>query len=365
MIRHPHTLTHFDSDAIDGWIREAPLPADDPQARIVLLGPELTLERVSEVIPTWAADTPTGSWVEIQLRAWVAGRWSRFYRIADWDSALVASQRTSFTSQQDDHGRVATDTLLLRSPAEAIQVRVLLCASPGADMPELQALTLCFTSQQAAGGGQEVGGASLPVAARLSSPKPSRLLLPRYYSQYLSFPGGAGWCSPTALAMTLAYWHAQTGYSQLEAFNTASCVPDLAVPMIFDPQWGGTGNWAFNTAYAASLGLMAYVTRMHSLEQVACWTAAGVPVPFSLAWESGELDNAPDHTAGHLILIIGFEQGYALVAEPASHDIDQIIRRYRLDQLQDCWQRNSGGTVYLLYPPGWNRPAPGLGDAWV
>jgi hypothetical protein len=165
--------------------------------------------------------------------------------------------------------------------------------------------------------------------------------------------------------MALAYWRERTGDPRLTPFVDAACVPNLVAPMVDDPEWEGTGNWAFNVAYAASLGLTAYVTRMHSLEQVARWTAAGVPVVCSLAWQPGELDGAPGETAGHLNVIVGFAGDHVLVAEPASRDMAQIVRRYRADQLHDCWQRNSGGTVYLLHPPGWPRPEPGPGDAWA
>ncbi|NTV63305.1 MAG: hypothetical protein HGA65_07180 [Oscillochloris sp.] len=191
------------------------------------------------------------------------------------------------------------------------------------------------------------------------------LALPLLLSQFLSFPGGEGWCSPSSLAMCLAYWRVHTGDPRLAAFTGPACVPDLTVPMVYDLAWEGTGNWAFNTAYAASLGLMAYVTRMHSLSQVARWVAAGVPVICSLAWDEGELEGAPGTTQGHLNVIVGFEDGYALVADPASRDLSQIVLRYPLGQLYACWQANSNGTVYLLYPPGHSRPTPEPGDAWV
>jgi hypothetical protein len=135
--------------------------------------------------------------------------------------------------------------------------------------------------------------------------------------------------------------------------------------MVYDPAWEGTGNWAFNTAYASSLGLTAYVTRMHSLAQVARWTDAGVPVVCSLAWKPGDLDGAPGTTVGHLNLIVGFAGEHVLVAEPASRDMGQIMRRYRANQFYNCWQRNSNGAVYVIHPPGWPRPTPGPGDAWV
>jgi hypothetical protein len=354
----PHSLVRWDADAIAGWEREAPAPDDDPHARIVLLSPEAPATGAAEAIPTWQADTPPGSWIELQLRARLGECWSRFYRVAVWDSAPSASRRTSFPAQKDSHGQLATDTLLLNAPADGLQARVLLCAEPGADMPELEALAICMT------GAGEAPAAALAPQPSAFSPQPSALTMPLLVSQY-SFPdGGAGWCSPTSLAMLLAYWHARTGDARLEPFTTAPCVPGLAVPLSFDPGWGGTGNWAFNTALAASLGLTGYVTRLHSLGQLARWTAAGVPVPISIRWEPGELDGAAGRSAGHITVVSGVAGDRVLMAEPAARDHAGVALSYRADQLYACWQRASRGAVYIIHPPGWPRPEPGEGDAW-
>jgi len=349
---YPHSLILCPADAIAGWERAAPLPDDDPDARVALLSPELPAAGAAEAIPSWAADTPPDSWVELQLRARRGERWSRFYRIAAWDSAPAGSRRTSFDSQRDEDGRVATDTLRLAAPADALQARVLLCARPGADMPELERLTLCLSRES-------------PAPAPAGEPAPSAVELPLLLSQY-AYEQGAGWCSPTAVSMVLAYWRARTGDSRLERFAAPDCVPTLAAPQIHDPAWEGTGNWSFNVAFAASLGLTAYVTRMHSLEQVARWTAAGVPVVVSVAWEAGQIENAPGSTDGHLTLVTGFADGRAMIAEPAGRGGPEAIRRaYPAGQLGAAWQENSNGTVYLIYPDGWPTPEPGPGDAWV
>lgn len=350
---HPHRLILLGADAIAGWERAAPLPDDDPHARIALLSPELPAAGAAEAIPSWAADTPPGSWVELQLRACRGGRWSRFYRLARWDSAAADSRRTSFDSQRDDDGRVATDTLLLAGPAEALQARVLLCAEPGADMPDLERLAICLTGE---------GSAAPPPAGE---PPASRIDMPLLLSQY-AYEAGAGWCSPTAVSMALAYWRSRTGDGRLDPFDGPGCVPELAAPQIYDPAWEGTGNWSFNVAFAAARGLVAYVTRMHSLEQVARWTAAGVPVVVSVAWKAGQIEGAPGETAGHLTLVTGFEGGRALIAEPAGRGGPEGVRRaYPLGQLHQAWQANSGGIVYLIYPEGWATPEPGPGDAWA
>jgi hypothetical protein len=349
---HPHSLVRWDADAIAGWEREAPTAADDPAARVALLSPEMPAAAATELIPSWGADTPPGAWVELQLRASTASGWGRLFRVARWDGAPAASLRTSFDAQQGEDGELATDTLLLARPAEAVQARVLLCGEPGADMAELESLALALTRP---GGPIEAG-----------APPPSAVQLPLLISQYLvDAEAGQNWCSPVALTMALAYWRARTGDPRLAPYAHAAAVPGLAAPMIFDPGWDGTGNWAFNTAFAASLGLTAYVTRLHSLEQLARWTAAGVPVPISIRWAPGELDGAAGSSAGHITVVRGFAGDQVLMAEPAARELAAVTRSYRADQLFACWQRASRGVAYIVHPPGWPRPAPGPGDAWA
>jgi hypothetical protein len=165
--------------------------------------------------------------------------------------------------------------------------------------------------------------------------------------------------------MALAYWHAHTGDPRLAPYASPAAVLALAVPAVFDPGWDGTGNWAFNTAVAANLGLVAYVTRLHSLDQLARWTAAGVPVPISIRWKPGELDGALGSSAGHITVVTGFDGDRVLMAEPAAREQAAVACSYRAEQLFACWQRASGGMAYIVHPPGWPRPAPGTGDAWA
>lgn len=351
-MNYPHTLVSWNADAIAGWEREAPTPADGAAARIALVGPPSPAGGAREVIPSWSAETPPGAWIEVQLRARFDERWSRWCRVARWDGAVSGSRRTSFPPQADDDGRLATDTLLLNAPAEAVQARALLCAEPGADMPAIERLTLCLSRPT-----------PVPAPEPAGYP-PSAIRLPLLLSQYLYDPRSP-WCSPTCVVMALAHWHERTGEPRLAPFLAPESVPAIAAPMIHDPAWKGTGNWAFNTAFAASRGLCAYVTRFHSLEQAARWTAAGVPVILSVAWEEGEIAGAVGRTSGHLTLVRGFAGDQALIAEPASPLHTPIERAYNAAQLSRNWQRASQGTVYLIHPPGWPRPNPGPGDAWV
>jgi hypothetical protein len=352
----PHAFVRWDADAIAGWEREAPGIDDDRHARVAVLSPAVDAAGATEIIPSWGADTPPWTWIEVQLRARSNGAWGRWFRVAAWDTALSDTHRTSFEAQRGDDGELATDTLVLAAPADAAQARVLLCAEPGADMPDLESLALCLTR-----------GLTRGLAAPAPSPftlHPSSVSLPLLLSQF-SYDPRSPWCSPTSLAMALAYWRERTGDARLAPFTSAACVPEVAVPQIYDPGWGGTGNWSFNAAFAASLGLTAYVTRLHSLAQIARWTAAGVPVIVSAAWEEGEIDGAPGRTSGHLTVVRGFAGERALMAEPAVCLPDPVERSYDAAQLHRSWQRAASGTVYIVHPAGWPRPEPGEGDAWA
>ena len=88
----------------------------------------------------------------------------------------------------------------------------------------------------------------------------------------------------------------------------------------YDAAYEGTGNWPFNTAYAASRGLSAFVTRLRSLSEAESLVAAGIPVIASVSFSSGALYGAPiSSTAGHLLVIVGFTAtGDVVVNDPAA-----------------------------------------------
>jgi hypothetical protein len=360
-----HIFRRWPAAEIADWERIAPGPADPPEARVALASPPFAAEGCAEAIASWAASTTPGTWVEIQLRAIYGERPTGWYRIASWDSALAESRRSSFDAQRDADGRVATDTLLLNAPPDALQARALLCAAPGVgELPALESLAVCGTGEASDKVTRWQGDRATNSHLVTLSPGQPVIELPHYRSQY-TYEGGAGWCSPTCLSMALAYWHGRTADPRLAPFAAASCVPELAVPMVYDPLYEGAGNWPMNTAYAASLGLVAYVTRLHSLGQLARWAAAGVPLVASLAWKPGELEGAPiEKSAGHLILITGVDGERIYVADPAAAHAEEVARSYRAEQLYARWQANSDGTVYIIHPPTWAVPAPGPGDAW-
>ena len=62
----------------------------------------------------------------------------------------------------------------------------------------------------------------------------------------------------------------------------------------YDASYEGTGNWPFNTAYAASRGLHAFVTRLRSLAEAETLVAAGIPVIASVSFSAGALYRRAD-----------------------------------------------------------------------
>ena len=142
------------------------------------------------------------------------------------------------------------------------------------------------------------------------------------------------WCSPTSLTMLLRY------------HGVAAEVPQVARG-VYDDSYGGTGNWAFNAAYAGARGLRGVVAYLRGLDHVAAFVEAGLPVAISIAWQGDELPGAPlGHSDGHLVVVRGFEPSYALVNDPAHPRVATRYDRAALDRVF----RAHGGVAYLVAP---------------
>jgi hypothetical protein len=192
------------------------------------------------------------------------------------------------------------------------------------------------------------------------------------YPQYDG--GGEAWCSPTSLTMVLDY------YDALPAARRYRWVkqdyPDRVVAhharMTYDAAFGGTGNWPFNTAYAASrVGAGdggAFVTRLRSLTEAERFIAAGIPLVASITFSSGQLSGAPiSSTNGHLLVIVGFQgDGDVVVNDPAASSRSGVRRVYDRGQFEDAWlkryasgssMRGSGGLGYVVHDDAHPLPA--------
>nr|MBA2465798.1 peptidase C39 family protein [Nocardioidaceae bacterium] len=187
--------------------------------------------------------------------------------------------------------------------------------------------------------------------------------LPRYGG------GGESWCSPTSLAMVLGYYDALPSADETAwvGTNHRDRAVDHLARMTYDYAYRGTGNWPFNTAYAASRPRVeqAFVTRLRSLVDVERFIDAGIPVVASLTFGNGELDGAPiSSSSGHLLVVVGFtESGDVVVNDPAATQKTQVRRTYDRGQFEDAWLRRgtgsggSGGVAYVVRDAAHPLPA--------
>ena len=156
------------------------------------------------------------------------------------------------------------------------------------------------------------------------------------YSQYEpDVPAERGWCAPASLGMLLAY----RGYP-------------LDVPVIarevFDGQYGGTGNWAFNTAFAGTLGFRAAVVHLRDLAHAHAFLADDIPLALSIAWKEHELPGAPLRASnGHLVVLRGIDaEGAALVNDPAR---PEVLVTYPRAAFERVWLAH-GGIAFAVVP---------------
>lgn len=308
--------------------------------------PVIRLEQgFDTAIASWNAVTPPGTWLKLDLAVRRRkGGWTSPYTMAVWASGIDTLRRHSVGGQDDADARVATDTLHLRDGVVgvAIRYRLRLFTSDPGQTPKVSGIAVVTSGSD--GLPEATTGTDDRIAWGIELEVPPR-------SQRVGDPASAGWCSPTATSMVLAYWG-----------NTIPLA--VAAAATYDHTYAGTGNWAFNTAWAGALGYEAYVTRFASLREVERWIAAGVPVVISLAWDAGELAGAPIPSSdGHLIVIRGFDYAGGVIAnDPAAHSDDEVRRVYHREDLQRLWLASSGGVAYLIHPPGHAGPEPSPGD---
>jgi hypothetical protein len=269
-------------------------------------------------------------------------RWSDWYNLGVWAADATTVARHSVDGQGDADGDVATDTLVVardRPAADMIQVRLRLF-SEGDAIPRVIGVAVALSTRPTAESAGEPG----------SHERWNHVLEVPACSQMVYPDGGEVWCSPTSTSMVLAYWTASSN----------QCEPAVraAVAGTYDWVYRGNGNWPFNTAYAATHGLEAFVARFTSLAEAETWLAHGVPLILSYGWRAGELDDAPVSSAGgHLGVLVGFDRlGNVVMNDPAAASDRGVRRTYNRAQFERIWLGRSGGTAYVAHPPGHGIP---------
>ncbi|MFB9965309.1 C39 family peptidase [Sinosporangium siamense] len=325
----------------------------------------------TELIVSWTADTPPGTWLEAEVRGRNATGLTRWFSMGRWAYGDADILRASVPGQRDRDGRVKTDTFVAAGdrPVTAYQVRLTLHRSPGTGAtPAVRSLGVMASAvprrrEVAVSAGGQAWGRELKV------PRRSQNAHRGHYPQWNG--GGEAWCSPTSVAMVLAYWGRGPARWETAWVDPSDPAPEVdhAARHVYDYVYAGAGNWPFNTAYAGHYGLEAFVTRLRSLAELEGFIAAGVPVVTSQSFTRAELPGAGYGTDGHLMVVVGFTRAGDVIANDPNAGAGRPVRRvYPRAAFENVWLRGSGsrGVAYIMHPPGHALPPkpPGVPAAW-
>ncbi len=239
----------------------------------------------TEVIASWNAHTPSGTWLQVELKGtysdgtdtpwYVMGRWAA----GDGDQDIPAhlGRRPGRRQEQCLDGHVR-------------RRRRLDGAAPGLLPAQAHPLPPPRHEEHAHRMAARRDGLRRPRPLHRPPPPPpglaQELRVPRYSQeihkgQYPEYDnGGEAWCSPTSSQMIIEYWGGRLTEEQLAWVDPSYADPQVchAARYTYDYQYAGCGNWPFNAAYAATFkGLQGVVPRLGSLTDLETLIAAGIP----------------------------------------------------------------------------------------
>ncbi len=323
----------------------------------------------TELVPSWNARTPAGTWMEISVAVRSGNVWSQSHVLGRWAEDTTSIHRTSVPNQKDDLATVDVDTLVANPehPCAAWRLTVSLHRPSGSSATPCVRLVGAMVSAPPKEVACSPPGHS--CGTTLDVPAYSQEIHVGEYPQYNG--GGEAWCSPASTAMVLAYWQQTTGNPSYgpSAVDYSWVDPSYADPQVdyaaansYDWSYDGTGNWPFNTAYASRFGLLtAFVTRLRSLREAEQFIGAGVPLIASVTFTATELPGAGYATRGHLLVLAGFTDAGDVVAnDPASHLVpsnDDVRTVFARADFERVWLGRSGGIVYIIAPASHRLPA--------
>lgn len=287
--------------------------------------PLLTPAVFRELVATWNADTPAGTEVELSVQVRIDGEWSPWLSYGKWASY---GNQGSIASQSGNYADMAIDVveIVMGREADAFKYSVALTRnSDSSESPKVRQITVSLRLWTETAPALD---SAKNWQVELDVPERSQMVVPEI---------GNVICSPTALSMVLEYY----GHD-IETEVVAASVRDSRA--------GIYGNWAYNVAYAGSLGLTAYVDRFVSLDQIKDKIADGIPVVCSIRTDSQEaLVGAPmAYPSGHLLVVRGFTvkdgEEYVIVNDPAAPGHDSVRREYKAAQFERAWRK----IVYIV-----------------
>lgn len=306
----------------------------------------------TSLIPSWSVTTPGGTWARIDVRVRKGSKTGSWDTVARWATGESSIKRSSYSSQGDDLAKLATDTVLANAGQsfDQWQVRVVLLKPKGTTKsPTLHAVN-GIAATYATRAPKTTSTTTMKATTDLAVPMSSQMIHKNQNKQWDG--GGAAWCSPTSTSMVMRYFKKGPVKADYTWAKNADAWVNHAARYTYDYRFKGTGNWPFNTAYAAGYSLDTFVTRMHSLRDAEAFIKAGIPVVASVAFSRGGLTGAPlSSTPGHLMVIRGFTKGGSVIVnDPAAPSNSSVRRTYNRAQFEKAWLKGSGGVSYVIRP---------------
>lgn len=277
--------------------------------------PPFTTKPFMRLIPSWNADTPEGTSVEVQARVATAGHWSRWFSFGQWSPYI---DRASPEPDKDE--LVSCDAEILQvldreHPADTYQMRILLRTECADFTPMVRLLAISVDSVPE--------DDALSFDRELEIPTYSCLVRDPAIDERM-----AGACSVT---MMLNRWG-------------EDLLPEEVARAVYDSGAGRYANLSFLSAVAGTFGFESFggFGRLNALRrEVWRGSAVAAKVRYRAPSLGGEedtalpslpvLEEATVDSPGHLVVVRGFvrrEDGaeYVVVNDPMAPS-DSAVRR--------------------------------------
>jgi uncharacterized protein YvpB len=281
-----------------------------------------------ELLPSWNVEAPVGTAFVVELRVDAVGEgaWSPWMHVGDWgERKLLPALLDRVVTCPG--GRVDVDVFRGERTFAAAELRVRAFGRAEGPPVQVKRISACFSDRERA---------VAPLEPLERRPLGVVLDVPLRSQKSERAEIASRICSPTSVAMLLNF----------RGVN----VPTIDVAArAYDAAHEIYGVWPRNVQTAYSYGVPGYVARFSDWGAVERAIAAGTPIVASIGVKKGQLAGAPyETTAGHLIVIVGFDaEGNCIVNDPASPALLLERRTYARRDMETVWMER-GGTAYVL-----------------
>lgn len=279
-----------------------------------------------DLVASWNGKTSENSTIELQVKIKSNNLWSKWFTYGKWSDKgnNIGSQK----EQQDPLGKVKIDVIKTQPGVigTGLKFRIILNRTDiNFESPYVRLLAFTFSPYNA-NDTKDFEACEIDIDV----PMRSQMTIPDI---------GKVICSPTSVSMIMEYY----GFIE-DTITVANGCKDNGL--------GIYGNWSYNMAYTGERGFEAYVKRCESINDIKEEIIKGIPVVASIKTSTAdELEGAPQaYKSGHLLVVRGLTNrngiNYVIVNDPASKEVENVRREYKLIQFEKAW----ANIIYVIKP---------------